>query len=638
MSPSLKQARKRFTLAVKAHEQNRLDRAQRLYQQVLSLVPNHAPSLNNLGMVYHLHHQIEKAHQCFLHASNLDPTNAAYHNNLGNTYKLKHHLTQALPHYLQALKLNSNYIDVHFNLGVTYQQLNQHPSAVKHLQHTLQLNPNHQLAYYHLGISLRALDQLDQALDLFHQAISQPHPHPHNLAMMYHLCQLTCNWDQVTHLQPQLDKITSHQLATSQQTSETPYIHLTHHIDPSANLQVATSWSTTISSIFPPFSPTHAPSPSRPIRLGYLSYNFAEHPIAHLTNHLFSLHNRDNFHVTCLTYSPQDNSPVQKHIYQSCDQLIDLFPHDVTTAAHLIRQHIDILIDLTHHTQGNRIAIPAHHPSPLQISYLGLPSSSGAQFFDYFISDSTITSTPDSKFYTEQLIRLPHTYQINSPPPIPPPPSRSTLHLPPGAFIFASFNSSTKITRSMFHQWLRLLERLPHSILWLLESNSPATKNLSQFTQNSHLKPSRLIFAPHTPKPAHLSRLQLIDLALDTFPYTGHTTTSDCLLATIPVITTYGPNSTSRVSASLLRALGLPELITPTIDDYYHLALHLATHPQKLLALRHKLLAHKHKFPLFDTARFTHNLETAYLTAWHRYLKGQPPRSFQVKDPLPLHS
>jgi predicted O-linked N-acetylglucosamine transferase (SPINDLY family) len=284
------------------------------------------------------------------------------------------------------------------------------------------------------------------------------------------------------------------------------------------------------------------------------------------------------------------------------------------------------------YTQGARTQIPALRPAPIQVNYLGYPGTMGAAFMDYIITDRFITPPDQTPFFAEQLVYLPDCYQVNDRrrPIAEETPARVECGLPEAGFIFCCFNNTYKITPAVFDVWMRLLQRVPGSVLWLLAANPSVVTNLRREAQAREVAPARLVFAPRVAHADHLARLRLADLFLDTLPVNAHATCSDALWAGLPVLTCAGETFVSRVAGSLLRAIGLPELITYTLEDYEVLALRLATHPEELAALRTRLAQNRLTALLFDTPRFTRHLERAYEMMWEVYVRGEAPRRIEV--------
>jgi predicted O-linked N-acetylglucosamine transferase (SPINDLY family) len=274
----------------------------------------------------------------------------------------------------------------------------------------------------------------------------------------------------------------------------------------------------------------------------------------------------------------------------------------------------------------------AHRPAPIQVNYLGFPGTLGAGYMDYIVADRIVIPPGDEAFYTEKVVHLPDSYQVND----------ARRHLPQGAprradhglpetgFVFCDFNMSYKITPAMFAVWMRILRQVEGCVLWLLQGNTAAPDNLRREAERHGVAGGRLVFAPFVAMERQLDRLPLADLFLDTLPCNAHTTASDALWAGVPVLTCQGNAFSGRVAASLLQAVGLPELVTQTLDGYEALAVRLARDPAALQAIRQTLASNRKTAPLFDTGRYARNLESAYARMWDIFQRGEPPQGFAV--------
>ena len=368
------------------------------------------------------------------------------------------------------------------------------------------------------------------------------------------------------------------------------------------------------------------------LRIGYLSSDFHEHATAYLMAELFELHDRSRFEVMAYSYGKDDGSPMRARLTRAFDRFTDVGPLSHAAAAAAIHADgTDILVDLKGYTQHARTGIVALRPAPVQVSYLGYPGTMGAEFIDYLIADRFVVPAEHAAEYSEQLVLLPGSYQVNDRMrSIAATPPRRELGLPENGFVFCCFNQTYKIVPEMFTLWMRLLQAVPGSILWLLESNPWVGQNLSREARNRGIDPSRLVFAPKLPLDRHLGRMRAADLFLDTLPCNAHTTASDALWAGLPVLTSAGDTFASRVAGSLLSAVGMPELISGSMREYEDLALGLAREPARLVALRGKLARNRDSSPLFDAPAYVRNLESAYERMWQLFLSGQGPQAIDL--------
>ena len=373
------------------------------------------------------------------------------------------------------------------------------------------------------------------------------------------------------------------------------------------------------------------------LTVAYLSADFHEHATAYLTAELFELHDRQRFRILGYSYGPDDGSPMRRRLEAGFDLFRDIRSLDEAgVAAALAADGVHILVDLKGYTRDTRLDLMVRRMAPVQVAYLGYPGTLGAEVIDYAIGDRIVTPPEHQPHYRERLVLMPDAYQVNDRrrPLDAPVPDRAACGLPPDGFVFCAFNASFKITPTLFAVWMRVLARVPGSVLWLMEANREAAGNLRHEAARHGIDPQRLVFAPHRPLAEHLARYRLADLFLDSFPYTGHTTVSDALWMGLPVVTLLGDAFASRVAASLLTAAGLPETITAGFADYEELAVRLAGAPARLDAHRSRLEQARATAPLFDTPRFARHLESAYRIMWERQAAGLPPEPFSV-PPLP---
>jgi predicted O-linked N-acetylglucosamine transferase (SPINDLY family) len=383
------------------------------------------------------------------------------------------------------------------------------------------------------------------------------------------------------------------------------------------------------------YRPGHAGGggpPERRLRIGYLSADFHEHVTAHVMAEVFELHDRSRIEAIAYSYGPDDRSPMRARLKRAFDRFVDLRTVSNVEAAAAIRaDRVDILVDLKGHTLDARTEIVALRPAAIQASYLGYPATMGADFIDYILTDRFVLRTQDARYYHEQPVYLPGCYYASDRGrPVAVPPARAELGLPQNGFVFCCFNQAYKILPGMFAVWMRLLQSVPGSVLWLMENNHWATGNLRREAASRGIDPARLVFAPKVTPEQYLGRLRAADLFLDTLPYNAHTTASDALWVGVPVVTCPGETLPSRVAGSQLSALGLPELIADGMAAYEALALRLARSPGDLAAIRDKLSRNRETAPLFDTPRFVRNLETAYEAMWRIHAGGGAPRLIEL--------
>lgn len=369
------------------------------------------------------------------------------------------------------------------------------------------------------------------------------------------------------------------------------------------------------------------------VRIAYVSPDFRNHATAFLTAGLFEHHDRSRFETIALSLGPDDGSTLRRvRLPAAFERFIDGRGRSDDERATLIRDlEVDICIDLAGHTTAGPIGAFAARPAPIQVNYLGYPGTMGADCYDYIIGDRIVIPPESRSSYAENVVYLPDCYQVNDDRrPLPAPPPRAEAGLPDDGLVFCCFNSGYKITPDAFDVWMHLLRSVPGSILWLVARDDDADRRLRDHAQRRGVDGRRLILAPPLPYDRHIARFRLADIFLDTIPYNGGATVSDALWSGVPVVTCTGEAFASRMAASLLHGVGLPDLVAGNLGDYAAIALALARDSVRLSALKQHLGAGRRSFPLFDTARFTRNLEAAYLTMWRRVQDGLPAAAFAI--------
>ncbi len=370
------------------------------------------------------------------------------------------------------------------------------------------------------------------------------------------------------------------------------------------------------------------------IRIGYFSADFRDHPVSHLTAELYELHDRERFEIHAFSFGPDTQDEMNLRIKRGVDHFHDVRTMSYKDTAMLARSvELDIAVDLGGYTANCRTGIFAMSAAPIQIGYIGYLGTMAADYMDYLIADQTIIPQENQKYYSEKIVYMPHSYQVNvsklsaSEASI----SRHELGLPSTGFVFCCFNNTFKITPATFDGWARILKQVDSSLLMIYISRESAKTNLTQEIALRGIDPNRLIFAEQLPIPEYLARYRLADLFLDTHPYNAGTTASDALRMGLPVLTCIGRSFASRVAASLLNAVNLPELITTTQEQYESLAIELATNPEKLKIIKDKLVDNLPTAPLYDAPLFTRHLESAYVTMYDRYQNGLEPDHIYVE-------
>jgi predicted O-linked N-acetylglucosamine transferase (SPINDLY family) len=488
-------------------------------------------------------------------------------------------------------------------------------------QKALNIKPDFAEAYNNLGGLLSELKRYDEALIKFNQSININPEIDFLLDNLIHSKMQRCDWDRIDDLTNQLIENTFKYNKISN-----PFVLLALTDNLNLHKQSAKIYAETRypeNKNLP--SLTQYPKHHK-IRIGYFSADFREHPVSYLTAELFELHNRDQFEIIAFSFGINTQDPLRKRLEKGFDQFIDVKEKTDLEIAILAREmEIDIAVDLGGFTYDCRTEIFALRAAPIQLSYIGYLGSMGASYFDYLIADQTLIPQNYQHFYAEKILYLP-SYQANdtkrdvSKKHF----TRSELGLPANGFVFCCFNSVYKITPTTFNSWMKILKSVENSVLFLLDENQTATNNLKKQAKLSGVEESRLVFAKPLPLPEYLARYRVTGLFLDTLPYNAGTTASDALRMGVPVLTVSGESFASRMASSLLNAVGLSEMITKNQKAYESLAIELASHPEKLGAIKNKLLNNLPGSSLFNSKLFTEKLEIAYQAIYQRYQKKLP--------------
>ena len=628
-----------YILGHSLQAKGRIDQAIVYYQKSLQLNPNFADAYYNLGTIFQDKKNYDEAISCYQKSLQFNSSDISAIFNIGLSLQEKKQFNEAITFYQKALLLNPGLDEAYGRIGLALQEKEQFDEAIRFHVKAFELNPQNLIALLGLGTLLEEKGLFDEAITYYKKVLELIPNHDqvnHNLSF---LLQQTCGWQELEPLTNGLDSLTRKALSAGTTPIVKPFMSITIYDNPSINFAIAKAWSSDIAKTISPLKNIFPFKVRRTgktkIIVGYLSNDFGNHATAHLMLSLFGLHNRDEFEIYCYSYGKDDRSSYSERIRHDCDKFIDISGLNYDAAARCIHENeVDILVDLKGYTKGNKLEICALRPAPIQVNYLGFPGTTGADFMDYIITDKIVTPKHHSSFYSEKFVYMPHCYQVNdhTQPISNKDWKKSDFGLPEDRFVFCSFNQSYKIDPIIFDVWMKVLKQVPKSVLWLLFGNKAAEENLRREAEARGVQSGRLIFAKPLPKDEHLARLKLADLSLDTRIVNGHTTTSDALWAGVPVITLQGSHFASRVSSSILHALGVPELITYIIEEYEVHAVRLALNALELREIRQRIAKNRMVKPLFDTPRFVKNLEMAYKEMWNIFLEEDAPRQIDVLE------
>ncbi|MBU3560794.1 O-linked N-acetylglucosamine transferase, SPINDLY family protein [Polynucleobacter hallstattensis] len=495
-------------------------------------------------------------------------------------------------------------------------ELKRYEEAIAHFDKALHLNPNYAEAWSNKGVSLKQLERYDEAIAHYEKALILKSDIDWVYGDLLHTKMKICSWlgfaDSLDHI--------SKQVVANKKIAQ-PFSLLALNDDIFLHKKSSKIYAQDKYPLNPALGLIRKHAVKEKIRIGYFSADFKNHPVAFLIAELFEIHDRNQFEIYAFSLK-NANDEMRERLVASFDHFIDAeFMSDIEVAQSSRAHSIDIAVDLTGFTQDSRTGIFAHRAAPIQVNYLGYPGTMGADYIDYILADKTLIPTQSQEFFSEKVIYLPNSYQVNDRKRLISEKqfTRQELGLPENGFVFCCFNNNFKILPATFAGWMRILKAVDDSVIWLFEDNPWAVENLKKEALSHGIDTNRLVFAVRMPLPEHLARHRQADLFLDTFPYNAHTTTSDALWSGLPVLTLMGETFASRVAASLLNAIGLSELITNTQEEYEVMAIDLAMDRKKLADIKLKLSNNRLTTPLFNTPLFSRNLEAAYIKMYEEY-------------------
>ena len=598
-------------------------------EKALALRPGDPEILNSRGNVLRALQRYEEALRTFDAVLAKIPDSPMVLCNRGATLADMDRCNDAITVFDRALAIQPNMAEAHYNRGNALRRLGRTGDAIASYDRALSLAPGYVEALHNRGSALEVAFRFEEAIASYEQVLALRPDNPFTAGQCA-FCHLSLNnWPRAFALKQALDI----RLDAGSGDVE-PFVLVAFGDEPAAQLRRTQGYVRRRFSDAPA-----APHPSRPsagkIRLAYLSSDFRQHPISFLMAELLELHDRNRFEISGVSFGPDDASTFRTRVVKSFDRFVDVRAMgDAQVAARMAEIGVDIAIDLNGYTASNRMGILACRPAPLQVAYLGYPATTGTPFIDYLIGDCFVTPPEAADCFTEKIIQLPECYLVNDSTReiAPQVPSRTDVGLPPDGFVFCCFNNNYKITPPVFDVWMRLLAAVDRSVLWVVVGTEAAKENLRCAARERSVDPERLVFAPRVSPEDHLARHRLADLFLDTLPYNAHTTASEALWAGLPLITCLGSNFAGRVGGSLLHAIGLPDLVTRSLDEYEALARKLATDPRALGAIKSRLWSNRATHPLFDTKRFARNIEKAYMAIWARHTRGEGPEHLSIES------
>ncbi|MBM3383754.1 MAG: tetratricopeptide repeat protein [Betaproteobacteria bacterium] len=596
----------------------------------IRLRPHFVEAWNNRGVALGDLERHEEALASHDRSIELKPEYAAAWSNRGIVLNDLRRHEEALASHDRSIELKSDFAEAWNNRGVALGDLKRHEEALASYDRAIELKPDYAEAWSNRGNALNDLKRHEEALASYERSIELKPDADYILGDLVHTQMKICDW---TDLDERCHTLESRLLKGDR--ASTPFSVIGLFDDPPLQKRSAELYAKSKLGFKSLLGPITRRSRGDKIRVAYFSMDFREHPVAHLVAELIECHDRNKFEIFGFSFGVNTGDTMRKRLEDAFDKFLEVSNLSELDIARLARDHqIDIAIDLGGYTQDSRPAIFAHRAAPIQINYLGFPGTMGTGHLDYFIGDRVAVSDDNLGHFSEKVIFLPNSFQANpSQRPIgSKESSRATYNLPESGFVFCCFNNVWKITPDVFRIWVRILKEAKGSVLWILEDPAPARRHIEETFKKLGIESNRLVFSNRVSIETYFDQYQFADLFLDTLPYNAGTTASDALWMGLPVLTLAGRSFAGRMAASLLHAVGLPELITQTAEDHESLAVELANNPDRIAALKARLAKNRPTCTLFNTPLFTKHIESAYQAASDRYHAGLAPDHIYVSS------
>ena len=579
------------------------------YKKTISTDQNYFKAYNNLGGTLSTLGRYEEAVEIYKKTLKINPDFSEAYSNLGSCYhNLKDH-EESIINYNKAIKLNPDNFVAYNNLGSTYKEINQNENAISNYNKAIQIKPDYYIAYNNLGNLFQEIKLYEDAVKNYEKVIELKPDYKYAIGKLIHARMRISDWQ---NYEEQLNNLVYSIKKSNKTINPFPFLSLidnpTYH-KINAEIYVKDNF------IDQKKKSKRQIIKSEKIKLGYFSPDFRNHPILHLTKEIFQFHNKSKFEIYAFSFGPKEEYENLEEVKGFFTKFIDIRSMSDQEVANLSQEiGIDIAIDLCGFTAWNRAKIFFFRAAPIQINYLGYPGTMGSEFMDYIIADKTVIPENEKINYSEKIAYLPNCYQPNTKIDILIKNDflRSDFNLPEDAFVFCNFNSSYKITPNIFNIWMNILKNTPKSVLWLLKSNNTSSENVWKTAEKKGIDRNRIIFSDRLPHYDHLKRIALADIFLDTFPYNAHTTASDTIRMGVPIIALMGKSFASRVSSSILNQVNMKELITTNTEEFQNLAIDIASNKNKLKKIKDDLNNSLSNSSLFDSVKFTKDLETLY--------------------------
>jgi len=615
--------------AVQLHGQGDLEGAKQSYEEILSKNPNNPDVLHLLGVVLAQQGHKHQAEGFLQKAIRIKDTDYLFYINYGNLLVELNKNEKAIEIYKQALSLGAEEDDLLFKIGVAFQKANLIEEAISYYEKLVSKRSSDAALFSYLGQAWSSLSNRKLAKENFEKALALSPQMEFLYGNWIHSKMYLCDWEGYQESIEKFNSYLGQELPVS-----APFIPLSVFDDPWLHKKVAALFSRVF-----PLNPLLESSINRNknerIRIGYFSADFNTHAVMWLMSGVFESHDKECFETFAFSFTQGVMDETRLRVSKSFDHFFNVDAKSDDEVARLARSwNIDIAIDLSGYTKNARPGVMSRRAAPIQINFLGYPGTMGAVYYDYIIADQIIIPDESREAYLEKIIYLP-SYQPNDD-------SREVssrvlvredFGLPENAFVFCCFNDTYKITPDIFNAWMNILKKVETSVLWLRRPDDVVVENLRMAAIQRGVNSERLVFAEKMQMPSeYLARYGLADLFLDTFPYNAHTTASDALWAGLPVLTRVGKSFASRVAASVLSAIEVPELIVDSDISYEQLAVELAYSPDRLRKIRNRINFNKHESSLFNTKRYTKNLEQAFRAVYERYCRNLPPYHVIIEE------
>ncbi len=615
-------------LAVEYIQRSDFSGAERLLKQALRLSPKNSEALRLLGISFAFKKDLQDALQMFDKSIKVDPANWLAYSNRGNVLRELNEFDASLKSYEKAILLQPNYSEAYNNRGNLLQDLKRFDEAVASYEKAIALQPNYVDAYNNLGNALQKLSHYDLALMAYERGMECGVPNKLLLGAYINCKMQLCDW---RDLEGPL-KILQNILNEPGTNKFIPFYLLPVSDDPYLIKGVTYEYMCSEYPIKTELGKSSAQQNNKKIRLGYFSPDFRNHAVSFLIAGVIEAHDKSKFEIIAFAMGRSSSDDMTDRLRSSFDDFVDISLKSDIDAAKIVRDlKIDIAIDLGGLTQDARPSIFAYRAAPIQIGYIGYLGTMAAPYFDYIVADEVIIPKDLQDAYSEKIIYL-LSYQANDPKReiADRDFSREELGLPSSGFVYCCFNNNYKITPAILDSWATILLAVEASVIFLYAENATVRKNLLAEFAIRDIHQDRIIFAERLPREEYLARYRSADLFLDTSPYNAGTTASDALWAGLPVLSFVGKSFSARMGASILNAIGLPELVGKSRQEYQSIAIDLGKNPNKLQEIKKKLNKNRLTTPLFDTKLFTRNLELAYERAYVRNLDGLPPENINL--------